>query len=234
MLEIENLSTYYGQCRAISDISLRVDRGDFIAIIGPNGHGKSTFLKTVCGLLKPKTGSVRYEGTELVGLPTYRIVEMGIVYVAEERHLFPEMTVQENLILGAYNHNARKVQEDNFDLVFDLFPRLKERKKQVVSTLSGGESRMVALGRGLMSNAKIIAIDEPSFGLAPNLRMEVFNRIKEINNKGITIILVEQTVAEAMHLIDRFYLMEDGHIVFEGTEAEALSSEHVKQAFLGI
>lgn len=234
MLEIKDLSTYYGELRAISDISLTVGKGDFIAIIGPNGHGKSTFLKTICGLLKPKTGSVKFEEKEIVGLPTYEIVEMGLVYVAEERHLFPEMTVLENLILGAYNSYARKFQEENLEFVFNLFPRLNERKKQIVSTLSGGESRMLAIGRGLMSNAKIIAIDEPSFGLAPNLRIDVFNRIKEINNKGITIILVEQTVAETMHLISRFYLMEDGKIVFQGTEKEALSSEHVRQAFLGI
>jgi branched-chain amino acid transport system ATP-binding protein len=234
MLEINNLSTYYGEFRAISDISLTVEDGEFIAIIGPNGHGKSTFLKTVCGLLRPKTGSVKFAGSEVVGLPTYKIVEMGLVYVAEERHLFPEMTVLENLILGAYNSSARKLQAENMEFVFNLFPRLRERKKQVVSTLSGGESRMVAIGRGLMSNAKVIAIDEPSFGLAPNLRIDVFNRIKEINKKGITIVLVEQTVAEAMHLIDRFYLMEDGKIVFQGDEKEALSSDHVKQAFLGI
>jgi len=234
MLEIKNLSTYYDEFRAISDISLTVEDGEFIAIIGPNGHGKSTFLKTICGLLRPKTGSVLFAGKEVVGLPTYKIVEMGLVYVAEERHLFPEMTVLENLTLGAYNSCARKFQAENMEFVFNLFPRLRERKKQVVSTLSGGESRMVAIGRGLMSNAKAIAIDEPSFGLAPNLRIDVFNRIKEINKKGITIILVEQTVAEAMHLIDRFYLMEDGKIVFQGNEKEALSSEHVKQAFLGI
>ena len=234
MLEIKDLSTYYGEFRAISDISLTVQDGEFIAIIGPNGHGKSTFLKTICGLLRPKTGSVKFDGSEVVGLPTYRIVEMGLVYVAEERHLLPEMTVLENLILGAYNSSARKLQAENMEFVFNLFPRLRERKKQVVSTLSGGESRMVAIGRGLMANARVIAIDEPSFGLAPNLRIDVFNRIKEINKKGITILLVEQTVAEAMHLIDRFYLMEDGKIVFEGDKKEALSSEHVKQAFLGI
>ncbi len=234
MLEIKNLSTYYGEFRAISDISLTVKDGEFVAIIGPNGHGKSTFLKTICGLLRPKSGSVKFGGVEVVGLPTYKIVEMGLVYVAEERHLFPEMTVLENLTLGAYNSFARKLQAENMEFVFNLFPRLRERKKQVVSTLSGGESRMVAIGRGLMSNAKVIAIDEPSFGLAPNLRIDVFKRIKEINKKGITIVLVEQTVAEAMHLIDRFYLMEDGKIVFQGNEKEALSSDHVKQAFLGI
>lgn len=234
MLEIKNLSTYYGEFRAISDISLTVKDGEFVAIIGPNGHGKSTFLKTICGLLRPKSGSVKFGGVEVVGLPTYKIVEMGLVYVAEERHLFPEMTVLENLTLGAYNSFARKLQAENMEFVFNLFPRLRERKKQVVSTLSGGESRMVAIGRGLMSNAKVIAIDEPSFGLAPNLRIDVFKRIKEINKKGITIVLVEQTVAEAMHLIDRFYLMEDGKIVFKGNEKEALSSDHVKQAFLGI
>jgi len=234
MLEVININTYYGDFKAIDNVSIKINEGDFITVIGPNGHGKSTLLKTICGLIYPKNGIIRLDNTKIVGLPPHKIVEMGLVYVPEGRNLFPEMTVMENLILGAYNKNARKKESKSLEFVFNLFPRLSERKKQLASTLSGGEARMLAIGRGLMSNAKILAIDEPSLGLAPNLRAEVFNKIGQINEAGITILMVEQTIVEAIHLIRRFYLMEDGKIVFEGTEKEALASEHVKQAFLGI
>ncbi|MCJ7636626.1 MAG: ABC transporter ATP-binding protein [Nitrososphaeraceae archaeon] len=228
------MSTFYGEFRAINEISLEIKEKEFVAILGPNGHGKSTLLKTICGLLKPKYGSIKLSGEEISKLETHKIVEMGLVYIAEARNLFPEMTVMENLIMGAYPKRARKKQSSNLIYVFELFPRLKERIKQLASTLSGGEARMLAIGRGLMSCASLMVIDEPSLGLAPNLRMDVFNTIKAINNNGVTILMVEQTISEAQHLIDRFYLMEDGKIISEGSDETALSDEHLKQVFLGI
>ena len=234
MLNIKNLITYYDDFKVIDNISININSGEFVAIIGPNGHGKSTLLKTICGLVFPKKGSVKLNGFEITGLPISKIVEMGLIYVPEGRNLFPEMTVLENLILGAYNRNARKKESENIEFVFNLFPKLKDRRKQLASTLSGGEARMLAIGRGLMSCAKVLAIDEPSLGLAPNLRIDVFNKIKEINKNGITILLVEQTISEAVHLIDKFYLIENGKVQFEGNEKEALESKNIKKAFLGI
>ena len=216
------------------EVSIKVNDGELVVVFGPNGHGKSTLLKTICGLLTPTSGSIKFSGKQINGLPTEEIVEMGLVYIAEERHLFPQMTVLENLQLGAYNRNARPKENENLDYVFQLFPRLKEWRKRPASTLSGGEARMLAIGRGLMSNARFLVVDEPSFGLAPNLRIDVFNKIKEIKESGISVLLVEQSVAEASKLADRIYLMEDGRIVFEGGKEEALSNEHVKEVFLGI
>lgn len=216
------------------EVSINVGEGELVVVFGPNGHGKSTLLKTICGLLTPTSGSIKFSGEQINGLPTEKIVEMGLVYIPEERHLFPEMTVLENLKLGACSRNAQPKANENLDYVFQLFPKLKEWRKRRASTLSGGEARMLAIGRGLMSNAKFLAVDEPSFGLAPNLRNDLFNKIKEIKESGISVLLVEQNVTEASKLADRIYLVEDGRIVFEGGKEEALSNEHVKEVFLGI
>jgi len=234
MLEVDKINTFYSGFQALGDVSLNVGEGELVVVFGPNGHGKSTLLKTICGLLTPISGSIKFRGEEINGLPTEKIVEMGLVYIAEERHLFPEMTVLENLKLGACNRNARPKEKENLEYVFQLFPKLKEWRKRTAATLSGGEARMLAIGRGLMSNGKFLAVDEPSFGLAPNLRIDVFNKIKEIKESGISVLLVEQNVVEASKLADRIYLMEDGRIVFEGGKEEALSNEHVKEVFLGI
>lgn len=234
MLEVNKINSFYGEFQALYEISLRVNDGELVVLLGPNGHGKSTLLKTICGLHPPASGSVKFNGEQINGVPTEKIVEMGLVYIAEERHLFPEMTVLENLKLGACNRNARPKENENLDYVFQLFPKLKDWRKRQAQTLSGGEGRMLAIGRGLMSNAKILALDEPSFGLAPNLRTEVFKKISKINQSGISILMVEQSVAEASELADRIYLMEDGRIVFEGNKEEVLSNKHVKEVFLGI
>ena len=234
MLEVKELSTFYGEFQALHDVSLKVDDGEFVITLGPNGHGKSTLLKTICGLLSPTSGSIKFDGKEISKLPAQKLVKMGIVYIAEDRHLFPQMTVLENLKLGAYNINARSKEAENLDYVFELFPKLKEWRKRQTQTLSGGEARMLAIGRGLMSNAKFLAIDEPSFGLAPHLRTDVFGKIGEINESGISILLVEQNVVEILELADRIYLMEDGRIVFEGGKEEALSNKQVKEVFLGM
>ncbi len=234
MLSVDKINSFYGEFRVLYDVSLQVNDGELIVVFGPNGHGKSTLLKTICGLHPPTSGSIKFDGNETTGLPALKLVEMGVVYIAEDRHLFPQMTVLENLKLGAYNTNARSKEAESLDYVLELFPRLKERMKKQAQTLSGGEARMLAIGRGLMSNAKFLAIDEPSLGLAPNLRAEVFKKISDINKGGITVLMVEQDVTEAAEYVDRIYLVEDGRIVFEGTEEEVFKNEHVKEVFLGI
>jgi branched-chain amino acid transport system ATP-binding protein len=234
MLEVDKINTFYGEFQALKEVSINVGDGELVVVFGPNGHGKSTLLKTICGLLTPTSGSIKFNGEQINGLPTEKIVGMGLVYIPEERHLFPEMTVLENLKLGAYSRNAQPKATENLDYVFQLFPKLKAWSDRRASTLSGGEARMLAIGRGLMSNAKFLAVDEPSFGLAPNLTNDLFNKIKEIKESGISVLLVEQNVTEASKLADRIYLIEDGRIVFEGGREEALSNEHVKEVFLGI
>ena len=234
MLSVDKINSFYGEFRVLYDVSLQVNDGELIVVFGPNGHGKSTLLKTICGLHPPVSGSISFDGKEITGLPTLKLVEMGIVYIAEDRHLFPQMTVLENLKLGAYNTNARSKEAESLDYVLKLFPRLKERMDKQAQTLSGGEARMLAIGRGLMSNAKFLAIDEPSLGLAPNLRAEVFKKISDINKGGITVLMVEQDITEASEYADRIYLVEDGRVVFEGTEEEVSKNEHVREVFLGI
>jgi branched-chain amino acid transport system ATP-binding protein len=233
LLELENVNTFYGQFHAIREVSFKIDQGDIFLVVGPNGHGKSTLLKTICGLLRPTSGQIIFNGEEINKLPTDKIVEMGLVYVAEERHLFPQLTVLDNLKLGAYNVHARSKEKESIDYVFQLFPQLKIFKDRYAAHLSGGEARMLTVGRGIMSCAKLLAIDEPSFGLAPILRNEVFEKINEINSDGMTILLVEQNVNQVVKFADRVCLIEDGHIVFNGAREEALINEHVKEVFLG-
>ncbi len=234
MLEVSKLNSFYGEFQALHDISLQVGDGELVVVFGPNGHGKSTLLKTICGLHPATSGSVKFGGKDITNLGSLKLVEMGLIYIAEDRHLFPQMTVLENLKLGAYNTQARSKEAENIDYVLELFPKLKERIKQLAETLSGGEARMLALGRGLMSNAKLLAVDEPSLGLAPNLREEVFKKISNINKTGITVLMVEQDVTEASEYTDKIYLVEDGRIVFEGNREEVMSNKHVKAVFLGI
>ncbi len=233
MLEVDRVNTCYGEFHVLKDVSVRVKEGELVVIFGPNGHGKSTLLKTICGLLRPVSGRITFDGQPISGLPTEKIVEMGLVYIAEDRHLFPGMTVLQNLKLGAYTTHARPKEAENLEYVFQLFPKLKDRLNKNASTLSGGEARMLAIGRGLMSQAKFLAIDEPSLGLSPIVRRNVFRTIKEINAGGISILLVEQSVARIAEMADRTYLMEDGRIVFEGGKDDALKDEHVREVFLG-
>ena len=233
MLELKNINTYLGQFHAIRDVSFKIDQGDLFLVVGPNGHGKSTLLKTICGLLRTASGQIVFNSTEITRLSTDKIVERGLVYVAEERHLFPQMTVLDNLKLGAYNTNARTKERETLEYVFQLFPQLSAFKNRSAATLSGGEARMLTIGRGIMSCAKLLAIDEPSFGLAPLLRREVFDKIIEINSNGMTVLLVEQNVNQVVDFADRICLIEDGGIVFDGTKEEALLNDHVKNVFLG-
>ena len=234
MLEVENVSAFYGEYQAIHDVSLQVADGRLVSIFGPNGHGKSTLLKTICGLMKPASGVIRFDGKEIQGLPSHKLVEMGVVLISEERHLFPEMTVMENLRLGAYAKNARKKEAENLEFVFGMFPKLKILAKKTALTLSGGEARMLAIGRGLMSNARFLAIDEPSFGLAPILRTEVFEQIVALRDQGMSILLVEQTTGDIAEQSDYIYLLEDGRIAFSGSKDEALRDDVVRKVFLGI
>ncbi len=213
---------------------MTVEQGQLVAMLGPNGHGKSTLLKSICGLVEKVQGQITYAGKEIRGLETHKIVNLGVTYIAENRELFPHMSVLDNLKLGAYSTNARAAEKDNLQQVFKLFPRLQDRKEQLASTMSGGEARMLAIARGLMSNADFLCIDEPSIGLQPSLMHEVFNIIKEINQQGRTILLVEQNIPQITDLADKIYVLQEGYISFEGSKDEALSNEHLKEIFLGL
>lgn len=233
MLELININAYYGEYHAIRDVTFSVDSGSFFMIVGPNGHGKSTLLKTISGLMPIASGHVFFQGEDITQWPAHKIVNAGLLYVAEARHLFEDMTVIQNLQLGAFNAGARKKISENLEYVYQLFPKLKDMPERIVGTLSGGEARMLTIGRGIMSNAKLLAIDEPSFGLAPNIRNEVFKKIESIRRDGTTILLVEQNVGHVIDFTDRICLLEDGRIVFEGDKEAALLHEQVNQVFLG-
>jgi branched-chain amino acid transport system ATP-binding protein len=234
MLKVSHLNTHYGESHVLRDVSVSVKQGEVVIMLGPNGHGKSTLLKSICGLVEDVTGSITYQGKGIKGLATENIVNLGLIYIAENRELFPNMTVMENLKMGAYSKNARSQEKENLRWVFDLFPRLVERQKQFASTMSGGEARMLAVARGLMSNADFLCIDEPSLGLQPSLRNEIFSIIRQINEQGKTVLLVEQNIPQIAELADRIYVMEEGQISFEGNKDEALSNEHLKEIFLGM
>ncbi len=234
MLEVSKINSFYGEFQVLHDVSLKVNDGELVVVFGPNGHGKSTLLKTISGLHPPASGSIKFDGEETIRWSAIKLVERGIVYIAEDRHLFPQMTVLENLELGAYSTNARPKMAESLEYVLELFPRLKERINKQAQTLSGGEARMLAIGRGLMSNARFLVIDEPSLGLAPFLRTEVFEKISEVNKNGISVLLVEQDVSEASELANRIYLLEDGRIVLEGSRDEVMGDKHVREAFLGV
>ena len=216
MFETKGLCSAYGDIRVLYDVDLHIEKGEIIALFGPNGHGKSTLLKAIAGVHPAKSGSILFDGTEISRTPPHEIVSMGIAYIPEERFLFPDMTVMENLNMGAYNVNARKSKKENLDFVFDVFPRLAERKTQLCSTLSGGEARMVAIARGLMSNATFLMVDEPSIGLSPGMKFAVFEAIQKVNReRGITVLLVEQEIEHALRMADRVYQIRKGKILFE-------------------
>lgn len=234
MIKVRNLNAYYGQFHVLENVNITVEKEAVVVVLGPNGHGKSTLLKSICGLVERTDGEVIFEGNSIIHLSTEKIVDLGITYIAETRELFPYMTVMENLKLGAYSKHARPYEKENLEKVFDLFPKLANRKKQLAVTMSGGEAKMLAIARGLMSNARLLAIDEPSLGLQPNLRTEVFNTIKTINDQGMTVLLVEQNIPQITELANKVYVLEEGLITFEGNTEEALSDEHLKEIFLGM
>jgi branched-chain amino acid transport system ATP-binding protein len=234
MLTIEKLNFSYGDLKVLWDIDLQVKQGEIVTVVGSNGAGKSTTLKNISRLVKPDSGSIVFEGSDITKLESHEVVERGIVQVPEGRKIFPEMTVRENLRMGSYTPGARKDREANIERAFTLFPRLKEREKQLGGTMSGGEQQMLAIARGLMANPKVLLLDEPSLGLSPLLVKNIFDIITEINRQGVTILLVEQNVYQSLRISHRAYVLETGRVVLTGTGEELLGDEHVKKAFLGM
>ena len=234
MLEVSNVDVFYGKSQALRDISLRVDEKEIVALVGANGAGKTTLLNTISGLLRPASGSVEFLGKRIDRLAPHNIVKLGICQIPEGRKLFTDMTVRENLEMGAYTSEAWKRRKETLEQVYQVFPALKERRKQSASKLSGGEGQMVAIGRGLMSSPRLCMFDEPSYGLAPKLLSEVLEVIKRLREQGITIFLVEQNVRRTLEVADRAYVLENGRIVLEGKGKDLLQDELVKKAYLGL
>ena len=232
ILKVDDINVWYGSIHAIKGVSFEVYEGEIVTLIGANGAGKSTTLNTISGLLHSKTGSVSFQGKNLAKIPPHKVVEQGLAQVPEGRRVFLQMTVKENLEMGAYTMPAGGVQAD-LEMVYDLFPRLKERYRQVAGTLSGGEQQMLAMGRALMSHPKLLMLDEPSMGLAPILVEQIFEIIRNLHQHGSTILLVEQNAQAALSIADRGYVLETGKIVTTGTGAELLSSPAIKKAYLG-
>lgn len=233
MLKIENLHVFYGGIHALKGISLEVPAGKIVTLIGANGAGKSTTLRTIVGLVKPREGKIYYQDEDITGKPSHYIVRKGIALVPEGRKVFANLTVYENLLMGGYNRPEDEEFKKDLDYVFSLFPRLLERKNQLAGTLSGGEQQMLALGRALMSRPKLMMLDEPSLGLAPKLVEDVFKSIQEIHSNGTTILLIEQNAMAALQIADYGYVLETGKIVLEGTGQDLLHNEDVKRAYLG-
>ena len=233
MLKIENLQVAYGGIQALRGISLEVPDGKIVTLIGANGAGKSTTLRTISGLVKAKGGSIQYDGTELIGKPITSIIETGIIHVPEGRRVFSNLTVLQNLRMGAFTRKDKREISDSLDYVFETFPRLCERKNQMAGTLSGGEQQMLAMGRALMSKPQIILMDEPSMGLSPIYVSVIFDIIKKISAEGTTVLLVEQNAKKALSIADRAYVLETGKIVLEGKASDLLSNENIKKAYLG-
>lgn len=233
MLKIDNIDVYYGAIHALKGISLEVNEGEIVTLIGANGAGKSTTLRTISGLLKPKTGSITFLGQSIAGVRAHEIVKKGISQVPEGRRVFAEMTVMENLDLGAFVRKDKAGIQQDLKHVFDLFPRLEERKNQSAGTLSGGEQQMLAMGRALMSRPKLLLLDEPSMGLAPLLIKEIFNIIVDINKSGTTVLLVEQNANMALSIANRAYVLETGRITLSGKAQDLAASEDVRKAYLG-
>jgi branched-chain amino acid transport system ATP-binding protein len=233
MLKVKDVHTYYGNIHALKGVSLTVEEGEIVTLIGANGAGKSTTLNTICGLLKPRQGSIELEGQEIHDKPAHEIVGMGVSQAPEGRRVFARLTVQENLEMGAFLRTDDGAIQKDMKRVFDLFPRLQERRKQTGGTLSGGEQQMLAIGRALMANPRLILLDEPSMGLAPILVEDIFRTIEEINREGTTVLLVEQNALMALSVAHRGYVMETGTIVLEGPAADLRENPQVKAAYLG-
>jgi len=234
VLEVKNIDVSYGDVQVIWDLSFTVQQGEVVALIGANGAGKSTTLKTISGILRPKIGEIIFDNQPIHTVDPFRLIELGIAHVPEARRLFVDMTVEENLDMGSLKGEARRDRAKNKEMVFDLFPRLRERQYQAAGTLSGGEQQMVAIARGLMSKPKLLMLDEPSLGLAPILVREIFNIVKRIREEGVTVMIVEQNVKQTLTVADRAYVLENGKATLEGTGAELLDDPHVQEAYLGV
>lgn len=234
MLELNAVNTHYGKIRALWDVSLRVEEKEIVALVGANGAGKTTMLNTISGLIHPTSGSIQFNGQGIDRMLAHQIVKIGISYIQEGGKPFPDMTVHENLELGAYSDQVWNKREETVEEVYKIFPILKERKGQLARTLSGGERQMLALGRGLMSRPKLCMLDEPSYGLSPILVREFFNVIKVLRDQGMTLLVVEQSVQQTLEIADRAYVLENGRIVSEGKSRELLQNDHIKKAYLGL
>ncbi len=234
LLELQKINAGYGDLQVLWDVDLSVDRGEIVSLLGSNGAGKTTTLRVISGLLKPFSGKVIFNGQDITKLPSNKRVEMGLALVPEGRQLFPEMTVLDNLEMGAYTKRARDKFHDTLEWVFTLFPKLKERRTQLAGTMSGGEQQMLAIARGLMSRPEVLMMDEPSMGLAPKLVLEIFGTVKKLREEGVTILLVEQNAKAALDVSDRAYILETGKIVIHGPAKELLGMDEVRKAYLGI
>jgi branched-chain amino acid transport system ATP-binding protein len=234
VLDIRNINTFYGNIQALWDISLDIHDTELVALVGANGAGKTTLLKTISGLLRPAAGQVEFLGQRIEGLPSHLIVEMGMSHIPEGRKLFPDMSVRENLEMGAYTKRVWKQKQETLEEVYKLFPILKSRRGQLARTLSGGEQQMVAMGRGLMSKPKLCIIDEPSSGLAPLVVDEIFQTIQGLRGQGISIFLIEQNVQQTLEIADRAYVLENGRIILSGESRSLLQEEMIKKAYLGL
>jgi branched-chain amino acid transport system ATP-binding protein len=234
MLELRSVDAGYGSFQALFGIDLDVRAGEAVGVIGPNGAGKTTLLRVISGLIRPSAGSIRMEGANVVKTPAHRIVGLGIAHVPENRRLFPRLSVDDNLKMGAFIPDARDKYAERLEFVFDLFPRMKERRGQMAGTMSGGEQQMCAIGRALMSGPKLLLLDEPSAGLAPLVVQQVFELVKRIRGSGLTVLIVEQNVQQVLRVVDRAYLLEAGTIRASGTSNEMMDNETIKQAYLGV
>jgi len=234
MLQVDGLGTGYGRAQALHDVSLRVEDREIVTILGPNGAGKTSLVNAIAGVLRPWGGSVTFDGIEMTTLPPHRVIEHGMALVPEGRRIFPKMTVTENLDLGSYTATARPGHDAALESVYRIFPRLKERHRQVAGTLSGGEQQMLAIGRALMAQPRLLLLDEPSLGLAPIVVENIFEVLREVNATGVSILLVEQNAVEALDIAARGYVLEEGRVVGEGTAAELEQDERLRKAYLGL
>jgi branched-chain amino acid transport system ATP-binding protein len=234
MLNIENVSASYGMVQILRDVSFHVKEKEIISIIGPNGAGKTTLVKTIMGLLHPQNGQIRFRGENIEKLPTYEIVKKGLILIPEGREIFPRMTVEENLKLGAYTANGKSTINETKEKVYQIFPVLKKKEKALAQTLSGGEQQMLVICRSLMSNPQLLILDEPSLGLAPIIVEKVLDTVRKINEEGVTILLVEQNIRDSLDIADRGYVLEQGEIILEGKSRELLCNNHIKEVYMGL
>ena len=234
LLEVKNLDAGYGFLQILRKVSLNIDEGEYVCLVGPNGAGKSTTLKSIAGLIKPKGGEILFKGEKIGGLPGNKVARKGIAYVSEAMNLFANMSVQENLDMGAYIIRDKKNRKESLEFIYELFPRLAERRNQLAGTMSGGERKMLAIGRGMMSNPTLLLVDEPSFGLAPQLTENVFASLDTLKENGTTILIVEQNVTKTLAVSDRGYVLENGSIELEGQSSDLAGDPHVRKVFLGV
>lgn len=232
MLQVKDVDVFYGDLQVLWDVSLEVKEGEVVCLVGSNGAGKSTLLKSFSGLLRPRSGSIRFLDREISGIPAHKVVDLGLVHIPEGRRLFPELTTMENLVLGSLRPEAKAKRKDSLEWVFELMPRLRERKSQFAGTLSGGEQQMLAVARGLMSRPKLLMFDEPSLGLAPLLVKQVFDVVEKLRREEITVLIVEQNVRQSLQICDRAYVLENGRIIMEGSNL--LEDDRVREAYLGL